>query len=99
MPKYRRVPGGEKNENSGKKYSKYELRFVRDLFLSMRDGVGVHEHNPEVILLGKKLNRTRRSIEGQLHMFKNIRKDGNHGWHKMSMNCKAVWQEYLETIK
>jgi len=98
MPRYKRVSGGEKNDKSGKPYSKYELRFIRDLFLSLPDGVGVHENNPQIHHLSQRIGRLPRSIEGQMHMFKSLKKGGNHGWAHMSKNCREVWQEYLDKI-
>jgi hypothetical protein len=99
MPRYKRIPGGEKNEKSGTKWSCEELRVVRDTFLSLpHGGVGVHEGNEAVHSISEQLGRTIRSVEAQMHMFKNIRKAGNHGWGHMSKNCRIVWKEYLDTI-
>ena len=100
MPRYKRVPGGEKNDKTGKIWSCEELRVVRDAFLSLpHGGVGVHEGNEAVHTISEKLGRTIRSVEAQMHMFKHIRKAGNHGWGHMSKNCRIVWKEYLDTIE
>tara|TARA_Y100001980_G_C14508602_1_gene284097 strand:+ start:119 stop:421 length:303 start_codon:yes stop_codon:yes gene_type:complete len=99
MPRYKRVPGGEKNEKSGKIWSVDELSTVLRAFLSLpHGGVGVHESHPIVHKVSQELGRTVRSVEAQMHMFKSIRKAGNHGWGHMSKNCRIVWKEYLDTI-
>ena len=98
MIKYVRIPGGEKNSKSGKRWSLDELRIVRDAFLSLPESVGVHESNPVVHEVSKKLGRTVRSVEAQMHMFKYLRKGGNHAWGHMNKRCLTVWKEYLEKL-
>ena len=98
MPQYLRIPGGEKNKNSGRRWNKHELRQVRDLYLSLCEGCGIHENNPLLHQLSMKLSRTVRSVEAQLHMFKNLHKGGRHAWGHMSKLCIEVWQEYLDNI-
>ena len=98
MVRYKRVSGGEKNEKSGKRWSLHELRIVRDAFLELPEGVGVHERNPIVHRVSHQLERTVRSVEAQMHMFKNLRKAGNHAWGHMNKSSITVWKEYLDSI-
>ena len=100
MPKFERVPGGEKNLKSGTRWTLEELRIVRDAFLSLPfQGSGVHENHPLVHITSQELGRTVRSVEAQMHMFKNLRKGGNHSWGHMSKKCIIVWKEYIDNIK
>lgn len=94
----KRIKGGEKNENSGKRWSKEELSEVLNLFVSDQE-LRIHEHNPEITLLAKKLNRTIRSIEAQLLMFRNLSKHGDYSYGNMNKLCKVLWLEYLESNK
>ena len=98
MPRYMRITGGEKNRNSGKRWNKHELRKVRDLYLKLPEGKGIHENNPLIHQLSLELSRTVRSVEAQLHMFKNLDKGGRHTWGNMNKLCIKVWREYLDTI-
>ena len=99
MPKFTRVPGGEKNLKSGTRWTLDELRVVRDAFLSLpHQGKGIHENHPLVHMISQELGRTIRSVEAQMHMFKNLRKGGDHGWGHMSKKCVIVWKEYLDNL-
>lgn len=98
MSGYIRQSGGEKNEKSNKRWNKYELRLVRDLYLTLPEGCGIHENNQMVQQLSIKLSRTIRSVEAQLLMFRNLHKGGRYSWGHMSKLCKEVWQEYLDKI-
>ena len=93
-----RVKGGEKNENSGKRWTKEELGQLLDVFLKDRQ-LKIHETNPELTTLSKKLNRTIRSIEAQLLMFRNLSKHGDYGYGNMNKLCKVLWKEHLNSIK
>lgn len=93
-----RIKGGEKNENSGKRWSKEELKEVLNFFLKNHT-LKIHENNPEISLLSNKLNRTVRSIEAQLLMFRNLSKHGDYGYGNMNKLCKELWIEHLNTIK
>lgn len=93
-----RIKGGEKNENSGKKWTKEELSEVLKLFIRNPE-LGIHERNPELAVLSKNLNRTVRSIEAQLLMFRNLSKHGDYGYGNMSKLCKILWLEYLNDTK
>lgn len=50
----------------------------------------MHEANPEVISLGKKLGRTTRSVESQLLMFHTCARGGDYG--KMNKLCRELWE-------
>lgn len=94
----KRIKGGEKNENSGKRWSKEELSEVLKLFIT-DEGLRIHEHNPAIATLAKKLNRTIRSIEAQLLMFRNLSKHGDYTYGNMNKLCKTLWLEYLDSNK
>lgn len=94
----KRVKGGEKNENSGKRWTKGELGEVLQLFIG-NEGLKIHEHNPELNYLSKKINRTIRSIEAQLLMFRNLSKHGDYSYGNMNKLCKTLWMEHLNTQK
>lgn len=94
----KRIKGGEKNENSGKRWKKEELAEILKLFLEDQE-LKIHEHNPKLALLATKLNRTIRSIEAQLLMFRNLSKHGDYGFGNMSNLCKALWMEHLTSTK
>ncbi|RYE59525.1 MAG: hypothetical protein EOP48_00615 [Sphingobacteriales bacterium] len=91
----RRIKGGYKNENSGKKWSKDELRIVLDLYVKDRN-LKIHESNPVICELGSQLGRTTRSVEAQLLMFKNLDRFGLTSFHKMSTLCNVLWKEYIQ---
>ena len=96
MAKYIRTPGGEKNKNSGKRWTKEELSDVLDSYLNeLRDGQGIHEHNPVVHMLSLRLERTVRSVEAQLLMFRNLDRFGDYSWGNMNKLCIELWKEYL----
>lgn len=97
MPRAR-IKGGERNENSGKRWTKEELNLVLKLFFE-DPNLKIHESNPELFSFAQKLNRTIRSVEAQLLMFRNLSKHGDYGYGNMSNTCKIVWKEYLEKIK
>ncbi|MBB1283220.1 hypothetical protein HRH25_02460 [Flavisolibacter sp. BT320] len=98
MAKYTRVKGGEKNEKTGKRWTKDELKEVLNLYLS-DPNLGIHEHNPAIQDLGASLGRTVRSVEAQLLMFRNLEKHGDYGYGNMNKICRALWIEYLKSIK
>lgn len=86
-----RIPGGEKNEKSGKHWTKAELEQVYHLFKKLR-GIGLHERNPQIIALANNLGRTVRSTEAQAIMFRSLDR-GEYGFDKMSKLCKEIWAE------
>lgn len=98
MARYNRVKGGEKNEMSGKRWTKAELTEVLNLYLS-DSKLGIHENNPAIHKLGASLGRTVRSVEAQLLMFRNLEKHGDYGYGNMNKLCKTVWIEYLNSMK
>jgi hypothetical protein len=93
-----RVKGGEKNEKSGKRWSKEELSEVLKLYLH-NPNLKIHESNLEISYLSEQISRTIRSIEAQLLMFRNLDKHGDYGFGNMNKLCKELWQEYLNSLK
>ena len=93
-----RIKGGEKNENSGKRWSKDELRKVLQLYVNS-PSLKIHETSLELHQLSKEISRTVRSIEAQLLMFRNLDKHGDYGYGNMNKLCKELWKEYLDTHK
>ena len=98
MCAYLRIKGGEKNANSGKRWTKQELGEVLILFLNNPE-LKIHENNPELKILGDKIKRTIRSIEAQLLMFRNLSKHGDYGYGNMNKICKELWIEHLKKTK
>ena len=94
----RRTPGGEKNKNSGKRWSKEELRHVLTLYIESPN-LKIHESNSMIFNLAKKLSRTTRSVEAQLLMFRNLDRFGNYGYGNMNKICRELWNEYLSNFK
>ena len=99
MSRYKRIPGGEKNVNSGKRWTKEELQETLELYLILPEGKGIHEHNPKIQILSRRLLRTVRSVEAQLLMFRSLDKGGKYSWGHMNMLCIKVWEEYLSKIE
>jgi len=98
MAKYQRTKGGEKNENSGTRWSKKELSQVLHLYVS-NPTLKIHETSVELHQLSLKISRTVRSIEAQLLMFRNLDKHGDYGFGNMNKLCKELWKEYLDSQK
>jgi hypothetical protein len=98
MSSKKRIKGGEKNENSGKRWSKEELSEVLKLYVSTPD-LKIHETSTELSNLSKQISRTIRSIEAQLLMFRNLDKHGDYGYGNMNKLCVVLWKEYLNSIK
>jgi hypothetical protein len=90
MGRHERVIGGESNEKSGQAWTKDELLQVYQLFKEM-NGEGLHENNPKIQQLAKILNRTTRSAEAQLLMYRNLQRGGNYSHGNMSKICKEIW--------
>jgi hypothetical protein len=95
---YKRVKGGEKNAKTGKRWSEIELRQILDLYFEI-EGKGIHEHNPKLHRMSTILQRTVRSVEAQLLMFRNLDKHGDYTYGNMNQICKKLWHEHLELIK
>jgi hypothetical protein len=98
MARYQRIQGGEKNEKSGKRWSEQELKYVLELFLK-NPHLKIHENNTELHLLSQKINRTIRSIEAQLLMFRNLSKHGDYSYGNMNSLCRKLWKEHLDSYK
>jgi ABC-type uncharacterized transport system YnjBCD substrate-binding protein len=97
MTKYIRIAGGEKNSNSGKQWTKDELKQVLQLYLQNED-LKIHEHNHTIHKLAAELGRTVRSVEAQLLMFRNLRKHGDYGYGNMNKLCKELWVEHFSSL-
>ena len=101
MARYIRTPGGEKNKNSGKKWTKEELKFVLKLYLLLKEDADdnqpkIHENNIDIQKLGEYLNRTTRSVESQMLMFRCLDRHKNYSRKNYSKLCEVLWNEYLE---
>lgn len=94
MPRMQRIKGGEKNPKSGQKWSREELSEVLSLYVSDPE-LGIHESNTIIQQLAKKLNRTTRSVEAQLLMFRSLDRLGFYGYKNMNKLCRELWKEYI----
>lgn len=92
-----RIKGGEKNINSGKRWTKTELKFVLELYVSNPD-LKIHESNCILQEFANRLNRTTRSLEAQLLMFRNLDKFGLYGYKNMNSLCRTLWKEHIDNI-
>ena len=90
-----RIKGGEKNENSGKRWSRDELIEVLKLYISNPD-LKIHESDNSVQGLAIKISRTTRSVEAQLLMFRNLDKFGLYGYKNMNKLCRILWKQYID---
>ena len=98
MTNYKRVSGGEKNSQSGKKWTKEELRLVLNLYIN-EPNLKIHENNPVVQKFAAEIQRTIRSVEAQLLMFRNLERCGDYGYGNMNKLCKELWIEYINSFK
>lgn len=89
---YQRVKGGEKNLKSGIRWTKSEIEEVYHLYKRI-NGVGLHEHNPEIQKLAAKLGRTVRSTEAQTLMFRALEREGDYSHGNMNKLSRKVWFE------
>ncbi|HEX5149870.1 MAG TPA: hypothetical protein VFW07_00395 [Parafilimonas sp.] len=89
-----RIKGGEKNLKSGKKWNREELNKVLNLYLSDRQ-LKIHESNKRIQKMALELDRTTRSVEAQLLMFRNLDKFGFYGYRNMNTISKKLWKEYI----
>jgi hypothetical protein len=95
MARQPRIKGGEKNNKSGQKWTKDELKQVLDLYISDRQ-LKIHESNDKIQNLALQLERTTRSVEAQLLMFRNLDRFGFYGYGNMNTLCKLLWKEYID---
>lgn len=95
MARQPRIKGGEKNSKSGQKWTKEELSKVLNLYVTDRE-LKVHESNETIQKLAKQLDRTTRSVEAQLLMFRNLDKFGFYGYRNMNTISKQLWKEYID---
>src|SRR5438270_7803 len=89
-----RIKGGEKNSKSRQKWTNDELRIVLDLFIKDTQ-LKIHESNLEIRTLAFKLERTSRSVEAQLLMFRNLDRFGFYGFKNMNTISKVLWKEHI----
>ena len=89
-----RIKGKKKNFKSGHKWSREELNEVLQLYVS-DPKLKIHESNPKIQELANKLNRTTRSVEAQLLMFRNLNRMGFYGYTNMNKLCRQLWKEYI----
>lgn len=94
MTRKPRVKGGEKNTKSGQKWSRVELGDVLDLYISDPE-LKIHESNEIIQKLAVRLNRTTRSVEAQLLMFRSLDRMGFYGYKNMNKLCRELWKEYI----
>ena len=90
---YKRVLGGEKNLKSGVRWDKNEIIEVYHLYKRI-NGVGLHEHNPEIQKTALLLGRTVRSVEAQTLMFRNLERSGVYSHGNMNKLTREVWSEF-----
>ena len=90
---YKRVKGGEKNIKSGKRWTEKEIEQVYFLYKKL-NGVGLHEHNPEIQKLAAHLGRTVRSTEAQTLMFRNLERSGVYSHGHMNKLSRKVWAKH-----
>lgn len=95
MARQPRIKGGEKKSKSGQKWTKEELSKVLNLYVTDRE-LKVHESNETIQKLAKQLDRTTRSVEAQLLMFRNLDKFGFYGYRNMNTISKQLWKEYID---
>lgn len=97
MAKYKRIKGGEKNQLTGKPFTRNELHEVGSLYIEM-NGQGIHENNPKIHILAEQLGRTVRSVENQLLGFRAhvTSKSGRTNYNTL---IPEVWQEINIELK
>lgn len=94
MTRYERIPGGEKTAKSGVVWSKDELAQILNLYLKLK-GEKIHENNKEIQDLANSLERSVRSAEAQLLMFRNLERGGDYSHGNMNTICKDLWEEHM----
>jgi hypothetical protein len=96
MARQARIKGGEKNVNSGKKWTREELNKVLSLYIRDRQ-LKIHESNENIKHFAKSIGRTTRSVEAQLLMFRALDKFGNYGYKNMNSICRELWKEFIDS--
>lgn len=91
MARYKRIPGGEKNDLTGLPFTRKELEKVGELYIQI-DGKGIHENNPKIHDLATTLERTIRSVENQLLGFRSFvtKKSGRVNYNSL---IPEIWNE------
>ena len=88
----------ERNSKSGITWTREELYKVLDLYVEL-EGKSLHETNPKIIVLGKQLGRTTRSVESQLLMYRCLDRGGKYSRQNMSIICNEIWKDRFPNIK
>jgi hypothetical protein len=94
MTRYERIPGGEKTAKSGVVWSRDELAKVLDLYIKL-NGERLHENNRDIQDLASSLERSVRSTEAQLLMFRNLERGGDYSHGNMNKICKKLWEDRM----
>ncbi len=94
MSSYERIPGGEKTAKSGLAWDRDELAKVLNLYLKLK-GERIHENNIDIQNLASSLERSVRSTEAQLLMFRNLERGGDYSHGNMNKICKKLWEERM----
>jgi hypothetical protein len=94
MSNYERIPGGEKTAKSGLAWNRDELVKVLDLYLKLK-GEKIHENNIDIQILAKSLDRSVRSTEAQMLMFRNLERGGDYSHGNMNKICKELWEDRM----
>lgn len=82
----------EKTPKTGTVWSREEIQRVMDLYQTP-EGKRIHENNRDIQKLAQELNRTTRSVEAQLLMFRALDRGMNYSRNRMSSVCADVWGE------
>jgi len=91
MVSVKRVSGGEKNKKSGEIWTKKELLEVYYLWKNNKEKI--HKKNKDIQSLGQKLERTTRSVEAQMLMYRALDRMGNYSRKNMNRICIDIWNE------
>ena len=94
MTRHKRIPGGEKTVKSGVLWSRDELAKILNLYLKLK-GERIHENNRDIQDLASALDRSVRSTEAQLLMFRSLERGGDYSHGNMNKICKELWEEHM----
>jgi hypothetical protein len=94
MSSYERIPGGEKTAKSGLAWNRDELAKVLKLYLKLK-GEKIHENNIDIQNLANSMERSVRSTEAQMLMFRNLEREGDYSHGNMNKICKKLWEERM----
>ena len=63
------------------------------------NGEKIHENNNEIQNLAKSLDRSVRSTEAQLLMFRNLEREGNYSHGNMNKISKEIWEQHIDSTE